>query len=288
MTAAPIFLIRRDIAILTMVHSFGGCTAEQAARRLFSTLKGPRVCYRRMAGLINQGYLSCRRLPAMTGVGSGKNFLTVTPRGRLIVATAQGVLVSDLSRSRTSAPRFVEHHLAIGDTRIAFELAAERSSLFSIAEWRGNRQTSIRVDGNEAEHNSLLTPDSSFTLNLVSGGSQSFYLEQDTGSLTNRNRMRARLHGYQVAAQTSRVPVLFVTTTNERLAALAELVLDAAKPEALSPNVVWLTTTERLVLGDALHGRVWKVAGVSELQAITDILRDPLTGPHAPQGGPSP
>ncbi len=283
--AAPIFLIRRDIAILVMVHSFGGCTAEQVARRRFSTLKGLRVCYRRLAKLINQGYLSCRRLPAMTGVGSGKNFLTVTPRGRLIAAAVEGISVSDLTRSRTNAPRFIEHHLAIGDTRIAFEQAAERSPLFSMLEWRGDRQLFIRVDAEEADPGRNLAPDSSFILALANGGSQMFYLEQDTGSLTNRSRMRARLHGYLVSARTSHVPVLFVTTTNERLTALAELVVDAAKLEALSPQVVWLTTTERLALNDALHGRVWQVVGVSELQAIADALRNPLAGPHATQRG---
>lgn len=217
----------------------------------------------------------------MTGVGSGKLFLSLTPRGRSVAAAAQGLGVHTLPRVRANSPRFIEHHLAIGDTRIALELAADRSPLFAISEWCGDRQLVITVI-EAGKANVVLVPDSSFNL-LVAGrrGSQ-LLLEQDTGSLTNRPRMKARLLGYLRHARSAQVLVLFVTTTEERVTALAKLTADAGKADGLDARVVWFATNQRVRLGDPLHERIWQVPGVLAPVAIADILG---TGASVPSGG---
>ncbi|MBI2334304.1 replication-relaxation family protein [Candidatus Daviesbacteria bacterium] len=141
--SAQIILTKRDMAIIVMVYLFGGCSSAHVAKRIFPTLKSPRVSYRSIARLTHAGYLDSRRLPSSTGVGSGRLFLSVGPKGRAVVAQALGVSASDLARSRIDAPRFIDHHLAICDTRVNVELAVERSNLFTLIEWSRDRQVEV-------------------------------------------------------------------------------------------------------------------------------------------------
>lgn len=149
--SAQIILTKRDVAIITMVYLFGGCSTAHVAARLFSALKSPRVSYRRIAELVQQGYLLGRRLPSSSGVGSGKNFLTLGPKGKPVVALALGLSESELARSRIDSPRFIEHHLAICDTRVAFELGAEKSRVVTVVEWSRDREVEVTLtkDGSQ-------------------------------------------------------------------------------------------------------------------------------------------
>lgn len=273
MAAAPIFLINRDIAIILMVQSFGGCTIEQIAKRLFPSLNSDRSCYRRVAELVGYGYLATRRLPAASGVGSGKQFLSVTPKGRVAVAAALAVPISDLTRFRANAPRFIEHHLAIGNTRIAFEIAAQHSGLFTVLDWSGDRavQLSAEVGGPKGRETLILKPDSAFTIGLPDGRTQQFFLEQDMATMTARGRMKARLHGYLVAARSRPIPVLFVTTTRERLRARRDLAQETAAQHNLNARTIWLTTTDQLATKDALHSPIWVIPGVEHSMAVSDV-----------------
>ncbi len=166
MSAQVITLTKRDIATTVMVYLFGGCSTDHVAKRLFPGLKSSRACYRHVAELVNQGYLLTQRLPSLSGVGSGKNFLTLAPKGKPVVAQALGLSVSELSRSRIDAPRFIEHHLSICDTRVNFELAVERSNLFTLLEWTRDRDVEIKGKDNQGKE-FILTPDGAFTLAVI-------------------------------------------------------------------------------------------------------------------------
>lgn len=281
--ATPILLIQRDVAILSMVHAFGGCTADQVAKRLFPSLRGPRMCYRRIAGLVHSGYLVGQRLPAATGVGSGKNFLTLTPRGRGVVAAAQGLGVKELPRSRAKSPRFIEHHLAIGDTRIAFELAGERSPAIRVSEWLVDRRTVIESTG-PGEEAVTLVPDGAFTLTRGGASSIEALLEQDTGTLTNRARMRTRLLGYLRYTQTSPALVLFVTTTMARLASLVALALETRLGNGSDRRSIWFTTCQSMAAGNPLFGPIWQVPGNRTPVALAAVF-GPSEGLQAASGG---
>lgn len=274
MAAAPIFLLKRDISIIQMVQSFGGCTVEQVSRRLFPTLKSSRACHRRVAELVRNGYLSARRLASASGIGSGKHFLVATLRGRGIVAAALGVRTSELKRLRANVPRFIEHHLAIGDTRIAFEISAGRSGVFTFVEWLGDREVEVsaEVEGPKGKARVSLTPDSTGTVGLLDGRAQQFFLEQDMATMTSRTRMKTRLHGYLVVCSHRSMPVLFVTTTVERLRALSELALEIAQHRQLNARVIWLTTAPRLAAEDALTSPIWIIPGQSGATSVSAMM----------------
>ena len=284
MAAAPIFLLKRDISIIQMVQSFGGCTVEQVSRRLFPTLTSSRACYRRVAELVSKGYLSARRLASLSGIGSGKHFLMPTPRGRGIVAAALGVRTSELKRLRATAPRFIEHHLAVGDTRIAFEISAERSGVFTFVEWLGDREVEVsaELEGPKGKVRVSLTPDSTCTVGLPDGRTQQFFLEQDMATMTSRTRMKTRLHGYLVACSHHSIPVLFVTTTAERLRALSELALEIAQQHQLNARVIWLTTAPQLAAEDALTSPIWIIPGQSGATSVSAMMS---TGMDKAAGG---
>src|SRR4051812_21604274 len=116
----PLVLTNRDIAILQMVYTYSGCTAEHIRRRFFT---GRSPCFTRIAKLVATGYLASRRLPSSSGIGSGKAFLTIGPKAHPVLAEVLGVSLADLTRaSRAMKPQIVDHHAAICHTRLSVEL----------------------------------------------------------------------------------------------------------------------------------------------------------------------
>jgi hypothetical protein len=127
--AAPLgHLTTRDLAILEMIYTCRGCTTAQFHTRFWPAHSPPTACYRRIAHLIAAGYLSAHRLPLLSGVGSGKRFLTLGPAGRSLVEKFLAAPLESLPKSRPSMPFFIHHHEAVGDFRIALELPAEDAS----------------------------------------------------------------------------------------------------------------------------------------------------------------
>src|SRR5581483_2010131 len=106
---APLILTQRDVLLIEMVYDYRGTTIKTLHRKFFpSNTKGStRACYRRIAALVRAGYLCSRRLPAETGVGSGKAFLTVGPASRPILAETLGLSPSELARTRLAAPAVI-------------------------------------------------------------------------------------------------------------------------------------------------------------------------------------
>lgn len=115
----------RDLAILDMVYSYAGCTTGQIGRRFWPAATSLTACYRRIAHLVDVGLLHDQRLPSVSGVGSGKRFLTLGPAGRNIIAQRRGTAVR--ATSDHVPPLFVDHHVTIGDFRLAHESAASGS-----------------------------------------------------------------------------------------------------------------------------------------------------------------
>src|SRR5690242_12577753 len=122
----------RDEQMLEMCATYAGVTADQIGRRFYQSggqRRGRSACYARIARLVVAGYLRSRRLPARTGVGSGKAFLTPGPAAFPLLVERLGVSRAELRRSSEPVSLlFVAHHLAVGDFRLSLELAAPESA----------------------------------------------------------------------------------------------------------------------------------------------------------------
>lgn len=97
-------LTNRDLAIIRMVYEYEGCAIDHIRTKLFSSPGAHSSCYRRIAYLIHQGFLTSIRLPSLTGVGSGKAFLTIGPQARPILTQMLGLSRSELTYNRMAAP----------------------------------------------------------------------------------------------------------------------------------------------------------------------------------------
>src|SRR5437667_6859960 len=88
---------QRDICLLIMAYLYLGCSIPQRRKAFFRSTQGGRAkCYERVARLVELGLLLSTRTPSLTGVGSGKAFLTIAPKAKLLVAQALGIQVSEL------------------------------------------------------------------------------------------------------------------------------------------------------------------------------------------------
>src|SRR4051794_30107036 len=85
-------LTGRDVHIIMMVHEYGGVVIDVIWRRYFpNQTQGSRAkCYRRVAALLEAGFLVGVRLPSVSGQGSGKTFFSITARARQVIAEQRG------------------------------------------------------------------------------------------------------------------------------------------------------------------------------------------------------
>src|SRR4051794_3387793 len=114
-----LLLTPRDTAVLAFVYFYDGCVIQQLQRRFWPSFGARSACYDRVARLINAGYLRAQRLASETGVGSGKQFLTVGSKARPVLIEQYGVSPAELRHlDRAVTPLFAHHHAAIGDFRL--------------------------------------------------------------------------------------------------------------------------------------------------------------------------
>src|SRR5581483_2475796 len=112
--------------------------------------------------------------PSLSGTGSGKAFVLLGRRGRPLLRE-QGLIVSSHHGHDLITPLFAQHHLAIGDVRIALEQAAEQLAGVDLVDWTPEavlkRQPmhvteTITVDGQKTMRTITLIPDGAFTLSV--------------------------------------------------------------------------------------------------------------------------
>jgi hypothetical protein len=172
---------------------------------------------------------------------------------------------------------FIAHHLAICDVRLAFEQAAERSGVFTIQEWLGDRalhQTPLRVTDPETDKMLPIIPDSAFTLALTGGAEQAFFLEMDMGTVAPK-RMRAKLRAYLVR-EGEMVPVLFVAPNQSRRKAISAWGQAEAEGLGKDPTIFWITTRDEISDGNVLSGPIWQVVGGPETLSLESLAGEPL------------
>jgi hypothetical protein len=282
-------LTTRDQEMLALVYEYGGVLVSHLCRRYFATPGGRSACYRRLALLTRHGYLTTARLPAQSGQGSGPSFLTIGPAARPLLASMLGISPAELGRiEHRFAPLFVQHHCAICDTRLAFELAIQHAPTpVQLVEWVPERELKrqpLRLTDPKTTMAAPIVPDAALTLQLPDGRSQQLYLEQDMATMAPR-RMRSKVRLYlALRAGTPGFPIIvLVTTTRRRQAALASWISDEAawlrKHKSIPADATrfFLTTSEQLTEHTVLTEPIWQVVDGPE--------RFSLAPPNAPAHG---
>ncbi len=266
-------LTTRDLSILTFIWSYGGLTPEFIQRRFFNSPGGRSPCYRRLAHLAKAGYLTRLRLPSLSGQGSGKAFFNIGPNSRAVLAKALGLLShAELGRRRLSAPRYIDHHLAIAEVHLNLEMACAHSSVFHLQEWIPERElerSPVKVTDPKTGKPLVLIPDGAFILALADGREQPFLVEVDRGTVSSK-RLRAKLRGYLVSSSES--PVLFIAPDIQRQAAIAKWAVEEAESLGLSPTLFWLTTQQEIKSQSMISSGIWQVAGGSFGLALLDLV----------------
>src|SRR5215210_5982428 len=109
----------RDIAILNFVFQVNGCSLEHLLRRFFPTYQRSRFgptssAYHRVRQLVEAQYLCAQRLASLSGIGSGKRFLSIGPSSYQLLAEQLEIPRRELHRARHALTPFAAlHHLAI-------------------------------------------------------------------------------------------------------------------------------------------------------------------------------
>lgn len=276
---ARLVLTDRDVQILMMIFHYGGCTADHIQRRFFRTKGGRSACYARIAKLVEAEYITSVRLPSLNGIGSGKAFLGLGPKGRLVIGDLLGLSRTELARVRADSPLAIGHHLALCELRVSVELASEHSSIFSLQEWvtdRELRQTPIKVTDPSSKKVVSFVPDASLTLAVRYGGeqTQTFLVEMDLGNLAPK-RCREKLCCYLIHAKKHPSPILFVTTDKARVDSLCRWAIEEAEKLHADSTVFFITSRQRITEDSILDERIWRVAGGPEAIALTDMVKIP-------------
>ena len=268
-------LTQRDTQILTMVHQYSGVTIDHLQQRYFPTKGARSSCYARVQKLVVAGFLLSRRLGSVTGVGSGKAFLTLGPQGRSVIACQLGLPLAELGRSsRRAVPTLIHHHLAICDVRLSLELAAERSSVFTLTEWIPEstlRQAPVHVTDPLSQQVIPLVPDGAAQLALPDGTTQGFFFELDMGTIAPK-RMQLKLGAYLATGSGQPLPVLFIVPDEPRQQALIRWTVNAAERSRQDPTLIWFTTRGRVTSATILDQPIWQVAGGPDGLSLRDVV----------------
>jgi hypothetical protein len=269
----------RDIKIFEMIYEYDTCSADHIAAKLFqpsakSASNGQRASYQRIATLRSRGYLTRHRLSALSGVGSGKYLLGLTPKGRKALAQELETSPSGLKRLReVETPHAGAHHLAVCDIRLSLELACQARAGLSL-EWVGERElrtppvTKVSdprpAAGRTAPAEISLIPDGQFTIALADGAEQSFRVEVDMAT-TAAKRMLTKLAGYLALAADS--PVLWIVPNAKRLEAIASWALKLSGELGADPTIFWITTTDQ-VTPETVLSPIWREVGMADLYSL--------------------
>jgi hypothetical protein len=273
-SAFPLALTDRDLAMLDMVFSYSGLGVHHLRQRFFHTAGARAACYARTAKLIAAGYLTGHRLPAWTGQGSGKRFLTLGPAARPILAKVHHCSVAALQRqTRAKAPALLNHELAIVDFRLGLELAVQASPFITELAWTSEwdlRRRPVRVTDPVTGMVVPLIADGAFTLTLTDRSRQDFLVEVDMATLAAK-RLRVKLRGYLVWARQHSVAVLWVTAGAERAMAIAKLAVEEATRLNADPTIFWVTLQSSISERGMLSEPIWQVAGGPTALALASL-----------------
>ncbi len=273
----PHRLTPRDEQVIEMVFLYAGCSADAVHQRFFAGTTTLSACYRRLRLLIAHQYLSTQRLSSLSGLGSGKWFLTVGPKAHTILAPRLGLSREEVRPRLLSSSLLAEHHFAICFFRLCVERAAESLKDVALIDWTLElvlRRSPVRVKDTYEVGNQQLTR----TITLVADGAfllahgqreQRFALEQDMGTVSLK-RVQTKIRGYlrHQARESAPTPVLYITSSVARQEAIIAAALVHAKDLGAKPSQIFATTQTEIAADTVLTEPIWHQAGRGEPVAI--------------------
>jgi hypothetical protein len=159
------------------------------------------------------------------------------------------------------SPIVLSHHLALGDVRVAVELAVESSALVDLEVWRHEadlRRSPIKVDD---PHGGVIVPDGMFGLRLDGHAVQHFFVELDRGTNRVPDRMRLKLGLYLQHArqQPHPQPVLWIVPTETRATDLAAWANEEGQKLGADPTVFCIAIQDTITPQSILFRPIWRV-----------------------------
>ncbi len=186
--AVPHVLTDRDMAVVAAVADYRLLSRSQIQRLLgFGTVTRANF---RLQKLFHQGYLARHYLPTLKG--SSQAIYTLDRLGLPVAAERLGKDTKDLWRPKALHPFFLAHQLAVGEVRIAFELAARTHDDHQLLQWLPEEEAYDRFFF--AGHWRSLTPDA-FLRYRVGKQVLSAFVEVDRGTMPNR-RFKEKVERY--------------------------------------------------------------------------------------------
>ena len=175
-----------------------------------------------------------------------------------------------------TSPNFMNHHLMLCSTRLAFQMGCEESSVFSLEDWTTERelkQTPLRVKDPKTNKELPLIPDGSFTLLLRDRTKTTFHLEIDRGTIPKRLKSKLRLYLALSGGEDSLL-VLFVVPSEARAQTIARWALEEAEELSANPTIFFLTTQDKVSKKTVLASPIWQVVGRPEHVSLESLALD--------------
>jgi hypothetical protein len=248
--------------------------------------------YRRIQQLARADVVRLRRVPALSGKGSGPYLITLGPAGVRELADYLRVPRSELSTQASGVDSAYggAHALALASVRTAIDLACRHREDVRLMEWidetalRHPRQR-VTVQDPITQETKALIPDGTFTLQLQNGSAQGFRLEVDLTGSTAARRQRQKLRLYLAHLSIDRRPVLWVTPNPATAHLIAERCQSEAKALGANQTLFWITIRDQ-VREDTVLTPIWSVVGGPTISLVPPSA-PPAAPPPASQGGSS-
>jgi len=278
----------RDFETLYYIYLRNTCSIRQIAERFYGGSLS--YCYRRLGQMRETavGLISWNRPGSSSGVGSGQALLSLTKKGRVLLATeylhVPPTTIRPLKQISSSYGR--DHHLSIVDFCVAVDLAiGERAGgeAYPSHEWESERELNlrpIRVTKSRRPSPKLpyFIPDQGLIIRLSPHPDQQqcFKLEMEMNPLKRPRVIKDKIAGYmdyiyflsKENPDTKEVPfILWVVPEAKAQAALIGWILELSAAFGDDPSYFWVTTRSH-VTTERILTPIWQVAGVERPQSL--------------------
>lgn len=275
----------RDVEIIRTVYRYDGMFSFQIRRRFWGQNGHPRTYLDRLAELLVAGYLRAVPVPSGTRGGSGQRLIVIGRAAHALLAELEGLTHSEITRLRHAiVPALWQHELAVRDVRLSVDLACADHPGVDLVEWVTDAEyhrtpIKLRVRNPDPPGRPLavdLVPDGSFTLELSSGQSKTYFLEVDRDTEQTPSKIKGRLRAYLQHVGVTQRPVLWVVPSVRRAEKLTRWINEAAASLSCSPAIFAITTSDQVDERRVLTHPIWQVVGASSPMSL-------LPSPGVPQ-----
>jgi hypothetical protein len=270
----PMILQPRDKEILQAVNAHQALLGRQLEALFFASRSTAQY---RLQRLFQHEFLDRQFMAAISGGPASSPILyTLGRRGQHILLTEFGISQENIRRfPKKLSWQFIDHLIEINDIRIAVALACQLQG-FTLETWLDEPIFRAKPDyvplkgKNGKEAQKPVYPDGYFCLRVPQGKAH-FFLEHDRGT-EPRSKFRPQIEVYEAYTKsglyearfnTKSLRILIVTTSQERLLNLKEVIKRAG-----GDRKYWFTTFDQISAATMLTQPIWERIGGSEKVAL--------------------